>query len=407
MFYDRIKCSYVGVLFSQAMNPWRKVMKRCGWGPWVYLGFLVFPIASPFLNPVATAWNWLATGACIAGFLPLHFWSFDKVGPPRLLAAVGMTAIGAVGLIFGLNSGASAFLIYAAASIGNLGRPRFAVLGIAILMAVAFGFFLVSQVPLFPDRVWAFAPAFVFIPIVGAITVFEVERAMNNARLNLAQGEVERLAVIAERERIGRDLHDLLGHTLSMITLKSQLARKLTTSDPAAAAREMHEVETISRDSLKQVRQAVGGYRAKGLSAEIAAAERALKWAGIACDVETDVGTLPPPHETALALALREGITNIIRHSGAAIVTGRLASRPGNVTLTLTDNGRGGGVEGNGLAGVRERIEQLGGSFHRRSHDGTTLTVRLPVDEDDSQPEATPQTLSNLESPKPVPATAP
>ena len=192
-----------------------------------------------------------------------------------------------------------------------------------------------------------------------------------------------------------------------MITLKSQLARKLTVSDPAAAAREMHEVETISRDSLKQVRQAVGGYRAKGLSAEIADAERALKWAGIACEVETDPVALPPRHETALALALREGITNIIRHSGATRVSGRLASCPGDVTLTLTDNGRGGGAEGNGLAGIRERIEHLGGRFRRSNHDGTTLTVRLPVIEDDAQPDATPPTLTHRESTKPAPATVP
>ena len=395
------------VLLSAAVNALTNALRGYGWGPWVYLGFLVFPIASPFLNPAATAWNWLTTAACIACFLPLHFWSFAKVGRPRLFAAAGMTAIGAVGLIFGLNSGASAFLIYAAANIGHLGRPRLAVLGIVILMAVAFGFFLLSYVPLFPDRVWAFAPAFVFIPIIGAITVFEVERAMSNARLNLAHGEVERLAVIAERERIGRDLHDLLGHTLSMITLKSQLARKLTVSDPAAAAREMQEVETISRDSLKQVRQAVGGYRAKGLSAEVAHAERALKWAEIACEVRTDAVALPPRHETALALALREGVTNIIRHSGATRVSGRLASRPGDVTLTLTDNGRGGGAEGNGLAGIRERIEHLGGSFHRSNHDGTTLTVCLPVDEDDAPPDAQRATPSLGDPTKPAPAAAP
>lgn len=388
------------------MNALAKRLKSYGWGPWVYLGFLVFPIASPFLNPAATLMHWLTIGACIVCFLPLHFWSFDKVGKPRLLAAAGMTAIGAVGLVFGLNTGASAFLIYAAANVGSVGKPRIAGLGIVILMAVALGFFLVSYLPLFPVRVWAFAPAFIFIPIIGATTMFETERAMSNARLSLAHGEVERLAVIAERERIARDLHDLLGHTLSMITLKSQLARKLTTADPGAAAREMQEVETISRDSLKQVRQAVGGYRTKGLNAEIADAERALKWAGIACDVEIDSIALPPRHETALALALREGVTNIVRHSGATLVTGRLAKQAGDVMLNLADNGRGGGSEGNGLAGIRERIEHLGGSFQRRNHDGTTLTVRLPIDEDpassDSGAQAVPHPTTN-----PAPAAVP
>ena len=364
------------------MNSIAHRIKSYGWGPWAYLGFLVFPIASPFLNPLATVWSWLTIVACILCFLPLHFWSFDKVGRPRLIAALAMTGIGAVGLVFGLNSGASAFLIYAAANIGNLGRPRLAGLGIVILMAAVAGFFLISHVPLFPDRIWAFAPAFVFIPIIGAITVFETERAMNNARLGLAHQEIERLAVVAERERIGRDLHDVLGHTLSMITLKSELASRLAATDPDAAAREMREVQTISRDTLTQVRQAVGGYRAKGLPAEIADAQRALKWAGIHCDFAADSVDLAPRHETALALALREGVTNIVRHAGAEHVRGRIRRTPDAVTLTLADDGRGGGSEGNGLAGIRERIGRLGGSVSRASRDGTTLTVRLPVDDD-------------------------
>ena len=361
------------------MNAILDRIKRYGWGPWAYLGFLLFPIASPFLNPHATLWHWVTIVACIACFLPLHFWSFDKVGRPRLIAAVAMAAIGAVGLVFGLNSGASAFMIYAAANIGNLGRPRLAGLGIVVLLALVAGFFLISTIPLFPGRVWAFAPAFVFIPIIGAISVFETERAMSNARLNLAHAEVERLAVIAERERIARDLHDVLGHTLSMITLKSELASRLTGTDPDGAVREMREVQTISRDTLSQVRQTVGGYRAKGLPAEVADAERALKWAGIRCDFAADSVDLPPRHETALALALREGVTNIVRHADAAHVRGRIHCAPGEVTLTLADDGRGGGSDGNGLAGIRERIERLGGDFSRTSRNGTTLTVRLPV----------------------------
>ena len=80
-------------------------IKRYGWGPWAYLGFLLFPIASPFITPHATVWHWVALAACIACFLPLHFWSFDQIGRPRLIAALAMTAIGAVGLVFGLNSG--------------------------------------------------------------------------------------------------------------------------------------------------------------------------------------------------------------------------------------------------------------------------------------------------------------
>ena len=357
-------------------------IKRYGWEPWTYLGFLVFPIAAPMLNPEATHWNWLTTAGCILLFLPLHFWSYSTTGRGRLFGVAGMTLLGAIGLVFGLNAGASAFFIYAAAHAGFVGRPRFGWTIVAILLIAVVGFFLVSQIP-FSNRWPAFAPAFIFIPIIGAITILENERSRNNARLHLAQGEVERLAVIAERERIGRDLHDLLGHTLSMITLKSQLAAKLSKSDPVAAAREMTEVETISRDALGQVRDAVRGYRAKGIAAEIAVAERALKWAGIEFEMHFDTIGLPPRQETALALALREGITNIVRHAGATRVRGSLEHNADDVILTLADNGCGGGIEGNGLAGIRERIERLGGAFARTNADGTTLTVRLPLDKDE------------------------
>ena len=364
------------------MSAIKNLIKTYGWGPWAYLGFLVFPITSPFLRPDATLWHWLILAGCIGCFLPLHFWAFNTGGRQRLIAAGGMTLIGAIGLVFGLNSGASTFLIYAAAHVAKVGPPRLAWALVAGLMLATVAFFLISQVP-FPNRWYAFAPAVLFIPIIAATQIFENERARSDARLHLAHEEVERLAVIAERERIARDLHDLLGHTLSMITLKSELARKLTKTDPVGAASEMAEVETISRDTLNQVREAVRGYRAKGMAGEIESAQRALKWASVEFDMHADAVDLPPRQETALALALREGVTNIIRHSGATHARAELKRDSLGVTFTLTDDGSGGGAAGNGLAGIRERIERLDGTFERTYSDGTTLTVRLPVNEHD------------------------
>ena len=392
------------------MSAIKNLIKTYGWGPWAYLGFLVFPIASPFLDPHATLMHWLILAGSIGCFLPLHFWAFENepqldtlvktVGRRRLIAAGGMTLIGAIGLVFGLNHGASAFLIYAAAYVAMVGRPHLGWALVASLMLVTAGLFLISQLP-FPDRWYAFAPAVVFIPITAGIQIFQNEWARSAARLHLAHEEVERLAVIAERERIARDLHDLLGHTLSMITLKSELARRLTKTDPVRAASEMAEVETISRDTLSQVREAVRGYRAKGLAGEIESAKRALKWASVAFDMDADVLDLPPRHETALALALREGVTNIVRHSGATHAKAELKRDPRHVTFTLTDDGGGGGAEGNGLAGIRERVECLDGTFERTYNDGTTLTVRLPVNEHDNP--TTPEPSGSVA----VPATAP
>ena len=386
------------------MSAIKNLIKTYGWGPWAYLGFLVFPITSPFLNPLATLWHWLMLAGCIVCFLPLHFWAFKTVGRQRLIAAGGMTLIGAIGLVFGLNSGASTFLIYAAAHVAKVGRPRLAWALVAGLMLATAAFFLISQVP-FPNRWYAFAPAVLFIPIIAATQIFENERARSDARLHLAHEEVERLAAIAERERIARDLHDLLGHTLSMITLKSELARKLTKTDPVRAASEMAEVETISRDTLDQVRQAVHGYRAKGMAGEIESARRALKWASVDFEMRADVVDLPPRHETALALALREGVTNIVRHSGATRARAELKRDPHRVTFTLTDDGGGGGAEGSGLAGIRERVERLDGTFERTYNNGTTLTVRLPRTEHDNP--STPDPSGSIAVPAAAPVLTP
>ena len=242
---------------------------------------------------------------------------------------------------------------------------------------------------------------------MAGMQIFANERWRSDARLHLAHEEVERLAVIAERERIARDLHDLLGHTLSMITLKSELARKLTKTDPVRAASEMAEVETISRDTLNQVREAVRGYRAKGMAGEIESAKRALKWASIEFDMHADAVDLPPRQETALALALREGVTNIIRHSGATHARAALKRDSLGVTFTLTDDGSGGGAAGNGLAGIRERIERLDGTFERTYSDGTTLTVRLPVNEHDHPSTPEPSGGAAVPATAPVSTTAP
>ena len=137
-----------------------------------------------------------------------------------------------------------------------------------------------------------------------------------------------RLATLAERERIGRDLHDLLGHTLSVVALKSELARKLIDRDLDAARTEISEVERVARDALSQVRNAVSGIRSTALSAELLAATALLEAQGVKVKCETENVKLPHDRETALALSLREAATNIRRHSGASGVTIRVRKEP-------------------------------------------------------------------------------
>jgi two-component system sensor histidine kinase DesK len=202
-----------------------------------------------------------------------------------------------------------------------------------------------------------------------------------DAEIRLSHDEVRRLAATAERERIGRDLHDLLGHTLSLIALKSEFAGKLLARDAVAARREIADVERITRDALAQVRSAVSGMRAAGLVGELASARLMLECAGVRFSYSGFECELPSAQETCLALALREAATNIQRHAGATHAEAALAVDDNDVQMTISDNGNGGiAAHGNGLNGMRERVEVLGGSLRIDASrgQGTRLILRLP-----------------------------
>ena len=166
-----------------------------------------------------------------------------------------------------------------------------------------------------------------------------------------------------ERLRLARDLHDLLGHSLSLITIKSQLARRLLAPDDSPAAVEVADIERVARQSLQDVRHAVDGYRQPSFAAALVGAQAALDAAGIHSTIEQAVGTLPTGVDTALAWAVSEGVTNVIRHSRAAACSIRLTRDGGEARLEITDNGPQSGTNtpGNGLRGLRERAAARGG----------------------------------------------
>lgn len=204
---------------------------------------------------------------------------------------------------------------------------------------------------------------------------------LKDAQLQLSQDEVRRLAATAERERIGRDLHDLLGHTLSLITLKLELSRKLFDRDGEAARRELQEAEKIARNALAEVRAAVTGIRAAGLAGELASARLLLQGSGVQFHYELDADGLPPDVERALALVLREAVTNIHRHARARHAEIVLSGDAKCVHLTIGDDGRGGiCVDGNGLGGMRERVQALGGTLEIESPTdrGTRIMITVP-----------------------------
>jgi two-component system sensor histidine kinase DesK len=218
--------------------------------------------------------------------------------------------------------------------------------------------------------------------LLGVSAIYTAYTSQQQAHLRRSTEEIMRLATMAERERIGRDLHDLLGHTLSVVALKSELARKLIDRDLDAARNEISEVERVARDALSQVRNAVSGIRSTALSAELVAATALLEAQGLMVKCETENVKLPHDRETALALSLREATTNIRRHSGASGVTIRVRKEPTEVVVEVADNGRGGNiVPGNGLNGMRERLCSVGGKLSLASNEagGTLLRASVPV----------------------------
>lgn len=235
---------------------------------------------------------------------------------------------------------------------------------------------------LFHLQWWTATMAVFFSVVVGLSNLAYSRNERSQYQLRRANEEIEHLAQVAERERIARDLHDLLGHTLTVIAIKSELANRLLPIDPERAAVEMRDVEQTARKALAEVREAVSGYRSDGIAAEVQRARRALVTAGVQLTVSMEPVELEPAVANVLCLALREGVTNIVRHAQASAAELRLELDGTMLKMQLLDNGVGcGSCEGNGLRGMRERLRQAGGSVSVLSSKsmGTKLEIKLPA----------------------------
>ncbi|GAA2570925.1 sensor histidine kinase [Pseudonocardia hydrocarbonoxydans] len=323
--------------------------------------------------------QWAVAATVVVLFVPFYLAVELRDGPARRWAAPVTTLLAVAAVPF--NSGASVLLVYAAGFAGSFLSRRSAVRWLAGLTALLGAIALVSSIP-FPYRIMAFAPSLALIWVIGLLTVEGVD-AEREARFHRAR--VEYAATLSERERIARDLHDLLGQTLTGIVVRSQLAQRLARGDVDAGVAEMAEVEQAARAALTEVRATVSGWRFVEFDDEVAVARDALRAAGVELVVVRDAAvTLVPTAETALALALREAVTNVVRHSRARRCTVTLrhvaGADGGQVELEVVDDGVGGSAtDGNGLTGMRERVAQLGGELRRRGTGGTSLTVELPA----------------------------
>jgi len=226
------------------------------------------------------------------------------------------------------------------------------------------------------------------LDMIGVARMGSAIRELHNARRELA-----RLAVIEERERLSRDLHDLLGQTLSMITLKSELAGHLIQEDPDRCAQELSEIERVARKGLREVREAVAGYRQPHLESELEGARQLLEAAQIDYQIDSLEETLPPACDAVLAWTVREGVTNVIRHSSGRRCCIHLAGKNERVCVeVLSEGGRREQMAstvrpGLGLVGLRERVNASGGQLKAgpmtlQGKEYFRLRVDLPLKQD-------------------------
>lgn len=338
------------------------------WTIWIFF-VPMFQTGDQFRN-----WLW-PTLASFALFLWLYWRTYYRSRAQIVWNAWGMAALGLVLLPF--NPGAQCYFIYACAYFPYAGSRR----RIALAMICALTLYTIEWI-VWLDYGWVYWINGIVIAVcIGIMNLNFMRKAERDVELRMSHDEVRRLAATAERERIGRDLHDLLGHTLSLITLKLELAHKLHDRGDARARQEIGEAEDIAREALAQVRSAVTGIRASDLAGELASARLLLE-----CQ-QVHLQYAPPPPmpvdvERGLALVLREAATNIVRHAQATQARVEFMLEGRMLAMQIRDDGRGGvQAEGNGLCGMRERAMALGGQLSLQSPrgEGTVVTVRVPL----------------------------
>ncbi|MGW5418882.1 sensor histidine kinase [Streptomyces sp. NPDC003943] len=221
-----------------------------------------------------------------------------------------------------------------------------------------------------------------FISIMVTAAILTLNETVQELRAT--REELARTAVEKERLRFSRDMHDLLGHTLSVIVVKSEAARRLAPRDLDAALAQLTDIESVGRQALTEIREAVTGYREGSLTTELDRARDALSSAGIEPVVRQSGPPLEPQTEALLSWVVRESATNAVRHSGASRCEIEVGGGPERVRLTVTDNGRGtgSGTPGSGLKGLRERVAAAGGTLVSGPgpRGGFRVTAELPVE---------------------------
>ncbi len=367
---------------GEAPGPWRRA-RWLLWGVAMW-GFLIYPIAELGRLGLPSA----ATAAVVAGlaafagcWLRTIWLALATTAPFRAVAPTLASCI-VVGTVLAFAGGTPAFLglfIYLSIAAAVALPLRFTLPAVAAATGAAALLLWRAPQPVTGDTVFAQLSLVFWLGIM----MWSYRRIMLQAReLRHARDELARLAVTEERLRFARDLHDLLGHSLSVISLKAQLARRLT-GDPAVAA-EIADIEAVTGHALVEVREAVTGYRATSLLDELDTARAALGAAGITMTTDLTGIPLDPRADALFSWVVREAVTNTVRHSKAAACRVALSATRETAVLVISDDGVGASASvptGNGLTGLEERVGAAGGRLHAGPDGGPgfRLTASLPL----------------------------
>ncbi|MFF5227447.1 sensor histidine kinase [Dactylosporangium sp. NPDC000521] len=391
-------------------------MPRKRWRPSVggllWVGVWTFPLLGP-LDTITPQHGGVVAGAGLALFTAVYVTvatlGFDHRDDLRRVADAGFGVVAALGVALAAEYGERWLIVLLFVSTCGMavyaGRPRMTVALVVLLTVVAveavLGWLRHAETAMLLSTIVATTLA---SGLVAAVR--QMSRLIRELRG--AQDALAVAAVAEERLRFSRDLHDLLGHTLSVIVVKAEVVRRIAERDPAAAAAQAADIEDVGRRALVEIREAVTGYRESGLTAELTRAKGVLSSAGIAATVQRTADPLPDDADRLLAWALREATTNVVRHSGAQRCDIEISTADGAAALRVADDGGaalrvaddggaalrvadGGGAAagaapgavatGNGLRGLTERLAAVGGTLEAGARDGGgfTLVARLPL----------------------------
>ena len=340
---------------------------------WVYLVNLIFYLM-PLFYVDYQPWQLGLILAVLLLFVLSYYWAYASspasMWQPVLLMLLLATAITP------LNHGSVVIFAFSGFFIGFAWRPSRALPAVAgiLLLMTTLRFVLNIQAPYFLSY------GSVLLLLVVVFGYLERKRQQNSHLQQQSQSEISQLAKMVERERIARDLHDIMGHSLSGIILKADLANALLAANqPENARLQLTELSQVAREALSQVRQTVSGYKHKGLLAEVGALAQQLREQGIAVTLTGDIPQLPARHESALILMLTELCTNILRHSKADNCVIAFTVDASHWQVLVKDNGKATTLNfGNGLTGISERLAALQGELSYQLTDGCLVCLRLP-----------------------------